>query len=297
MKELNSNFQSGFVAIVGQPNVGKSTLLNVLLKEKISIITPKPQTTRHRIFGILSGENYQAVFIDTPGLLTPHYALQEAMRRIVFEAIREADVVILLMEPVPFSEWEKEIIREIKKERKKSLLVFNKIDLVKKNALLPLIDEGSKLHHFAEIIPISALKNDGIEILLEAIVKLLPFSPPFYPSDQLTTQPERFFVSEIIREEIFKKFRQEIPYSTAVVIDEFKEKEKKDFIRAVIYLEKDSQKGILIGRGGGALKEIGQRAREQIENFLERKVYLELWVKIKKDWRKKKHWLKEFGYE
>ena len=290
-------FRAGFVAIVGEPNVGKSTLLNALLNFKLSIVSPKPQTTRHKILGILTGENYQAVFLDTPGIISPRYTLQEFMQREVSSAIDDADVIVLMVEP------EERINRKVvdrfleRFKRVPVLLTINKIDKVKeKERLLPLIDEYSK-YGFKEVYPISALYRNGLEDLREGIVKSLPEGEPFYPPDQLTDKPERFFVAELIREQIFTCYGEEIPYSTSVEVEEFVERpQKKDYIRAVIYVEKPSQKPIIIGRRGEALKRVGERARKEIETFLGRKVYLELWVKVYKGWRREKGFIRERIY-
>jgi len=291
-------FKSGYVAIIGKPNVGKSTLLNSLLKYKLSIVTPKPQTTRHRILGILNGEDYQALFIDTPGMMKPAYPLQKLMQREIKSALEDADLILLMIEPPPSSsltsggrigggelleESEKRVIESLLK--KPAILVINKVDTVDKRSILPIIEQYSKMG-FKDIFPISALYNDGVEELKKGIVLNLPAGEPFYPPDQLTERPERFFVAEIIREAIFSYYGEEIPYSTLVEIEEFKEREKgKDYIKAIIYTERDSQKAILIGKEGRALKKVGSMARNNIENFLGRAVYLELWVKIKEAWR------------
>jgi len=287
-------FHSGYVAIVGRPNVGKSTLINLLVGEKLSAITPKPQTTRHRILGILNGENYQIIFLDTPGLISkPRYKLQVIMKKTLYLAMEDADLVLLMIEPKTEFQQELELFR-IKKE---TILVINKIDLIQKELLLPLIDSVQKIYNFKEIVPISALHADGTDILLECIIKYLPANPPYFPKDILTDRPERFFVAEIIREKIFEGYDQEVPYSTTVTIEEFKEREeKKDYIRAVIYVEKQSQKVILIGKKGAMLKKIGKCARQEIEAFLGREVFLDLWVKIKKKWKDNIGMLKELGY-
>lgn len=287
-------FYCGYVAIVGQPNVGKSTLCNLLLGEKLSIVTPKPQTTRHRILGILDGENYQIIFLDTPGLISkPKYKLHELMNTTLRLCLQDADLVILMIEPQ--SELQEELqLLDIKKN---TILVINKIDLIQKDILLPLIDSIQKTYDFKEIIPISALRADGINQLFNCILKYLPQNPPYFPKDILTNQPERFFVGEIIREKIFENYNQEIPYATTVLIEEFKEREgRKDYIRAIIYVERDSQRLILIGKKGQVLKKIGQSARQKIELFLGREIFLELWVKTKKKWKDDIKALKKLGY-
>lgn len=299
----NKDFKAGYVAIVGAPNVGKSTLMNALLNQKISIVTSKPQTTRRRVLGILTSENCQIIFLDTPGLVKPRYLLQEMMMRIADEAIADADVVLLMIEanvsrkneragdPVGFE--------KLRSAAKPVILALNKSDLVEnKNEILPTIEFYQKAYPFLEIVPISALKQDGLDDLLSCLIRNLPSNPPYYPSDMITDHPERFFVSEIIREKIFEWYRQEIPYSTEVAILDFKEREKgKDFISAEIYVERDTQRGILIGKDGSSLKKVGELARKDIEGFLGRLVYLELHVKVREKWRKSEAWLRRFGYD
>ncbi|MDI6786696.1 MAG: GTPase Era [bacterium] len=295
MKE--NNFKCGYISIIGRPNVGKSTLLNAFLKEKLSIVTPKPQTTRHRILGVLSEEKYQIIFLDTPGIITPKYQLQKEMVKLSYQAIKEADIVLLLVETKNIEEAFGDLLKKINTFPKNTVLVINKIDLISKDSLLPLIEKAKKLYNFKHIIPISALLNDGVELLLKLIVEALPEHMPFYPPETLTTHPERFFVSEIIREKIFNLYGEEIPYFTTVLIEEFKERAgRKDYIRAIIYVERDSQRAILIGKKGDALKKLGSLARVDIEDLLGREVYLELWVKVKKGWRKDARVLKELGY-
>lgn len=287
--------KAGYVTIIGKPNVGKSTLLNRLLKTKISAVTPKPQTTRNRILGILTEGEHQACFLDTPGIIHPGYELQEQMVKQIRNAIADADVLILMVDPWfkddriyrPFLDVAPNIPR---------LTVINKIDLVAPKELLPLISRLSQTAA-GEIIPVSALKGTGTEDLKQAIFARLPEGDFIYPEEDVSDAPERFFAADLIREKIFETFHEEVPYATCVVIDEFKEREKgKDYIRAVIYVERPSQKAILIGKGGAALKVIGERARREIETFLGRKVYLELWVKVREKWRKDKKFLKELGY-
>ncbi|MFQ5906265.1 MAG: GTPase Era [bacterium] len=296
--DFESQFRAGYVALLGKPNVGKSTLLNALVQQKLAIVTPKPQTTRHLTIGILNGANFQAILMDTPGLFDPEKGtkLQQYMVRKAISALHDADVVVLLSEPQISSDRDLPI-REIRRTEKPVVLAINKIDTVSRKLLLPTMDTARKLYGFAEIVPISALHSEGLKQLLEATMKLLPFGSPFYPPDVLTDRPERFFVGEIIRENIFVSYGQEVPYTTTVTIEDFSERNQgKDFIRAVIYTERDSQKAILIGKKGAALKRTGEKARKDIEEFLERPVYLELWVKTRKDWRKRDGDLKEFGY-
>ena len=293
------NYKSGYVALIGKTNVGKSTLMNSLLGQKLSIVTAKPQTTRHSILGILSEEDYQIIFFDTPGLLSPRYQLHDKMLISAQRAISRSDLLLFMIEPEErISASCQTILMEIIRRNKPVFLIINKIDKVEKEKLLPLIKKYSQQFNLAEIVPISALKKNGLDILKKLIVNHLPNGYPYYPDDIITDFPERFFVSEIIREKIFLNYSKEIPFSTTVVIDEFKEHVKrKDYIRADIIVEKISQKGILIGKKGSALKKIGQLAREEIELFLGRKVYLDLYVKVREKWRQKETFLKEFGYK
>lgn len=291
----SSGFRSGYVSIIGKTNVGKSTLLNQLLRFKLSIVTPKPQTTRKRVIGILNGQGYQIIFIDTPGIIEPKYTLQEVMMNYVKTAMDDADIILYMVD-VSEGSFE-EIGGKIRRLNKPVILLLNKIDLIKKDSILPIIEGYNKAYTFEAIIPISALKNDGTDRVVDEIVRLLPEGHPYYPTDYITPVEERFFVSEIIREKVFLLYGEEIPYSTHVEIEEFKEREKgKDYIRAIVYVERDSQKGILIGKGGEALKRVGREARMEIEAFLGRPVFLELFVKVSEDWRKKQIRLKEFGY-
>ena len=288
----------GYVAIVGQPNVGKSTLLNNLLDFKVAAVTRKPQTTRHQIRGILNGEDHQIIFFDTPGLLEPKYKLQEAMRQASFRSLKDADLVLFMVaaarEPHAF---DTKLLNQIHDFNSSIILVLNKMDIISKNQVLPVMEYYSQLGTLKSIMPISALKKDGLDSLKEEILSALPTGQPFYDDDQIMDHPARFIVSELIREKIFQRYGEEIPYATTVQIDEFKErKDGKDFIRAIIYVEKASQKGILIGKKGAALKDVGRIARQEIEHLLDRKVFLELWVKVKEKWRQDEKMLKEFGY-
>lgn len=288
----------GYVAIVGQPNVGKSTLLNHFLSFKMASVTRKPQTTRHQIKGILNGPGHQVVFLDTPGLLEPRYKLQEAMLQAAHRALQEADLALFMIEAKnKIDPRDQANLNQVAQLQKKIILVINKVDLVPRQNLLPLIDHYRRADGIETIVPVSALKDIGLDALRDEAIKALPVGFPFYDTEQITDHPERFLVSEIIREKIFLRFGDEIPYSTTVYIEEFKErKNRKDFIRATIYVEKKSQKGILIGKNGEALKKIGTNAREDIETTLERSVFLELWVKVKEKWRENEATLKEFGY-
>jgi len=289
------NFKSGFIAIIGRPNVGKSTLMNCLLGEKISIISDKPQTTRNRIRGILTRPDAQLVFIDTPGIHKPLHKMNEIMVKTALGTYGEVDVIMLLVEATERpGAGDKFIIETLSKIKTPVFLVINKVDLIAKERLLPLMQELSGLYPFAEIIPVSALKQD-LGGLMDAILKRLPKGPKYFPDDQLTDQPERFVVTEIIREKIFELTKEEIPYSTAVVIEQMKEEPNLTSIHAMIYVDRDSQKGIVIGKNGALLKEIGTRARLDAEKLLGVKVFLQLWVKVKKGWRDDDHMLRDVG--
>ncbi len=304
--ESETVFHTGYAALVGEPNVGKSTLMNAILNQKISIVTKKPQTTRHKIMGILSGENFQVIFLDTPGLISPKYLLQEVMMKFASSALDDADVVLFLVDAekarsVGVQEsaraLEKVMSVHLPSAGKKTFLVINKIDRVEKSDVLPMIDGLRKAFPFDEILPISALNSFGTGELVATIVKYLPESPPFYPPDIVSDAPEKFFVSEIIREKIFEQFAQEIPYSTTVDIVAFTERTaKKHFISAEIFVERQSQKGILIGKKGAVLKKLGEQARTEIESFLGHAVFLELHVKVREKWRGSEAWLKRLGY-
>jgi len=285
------------IAIAGRPNVGKSTLMNAFLGQKLSIVSPRPQTTRNRIMGILSEPGFQAVFLDTPGLLAPKYPLQESMVRAARRSVEESDLVLFLSDASSNPLDDLDAVRALPKTGAPIFWIINKIDKLPKGTLLPVIDRGSVSGLFQEIVPISALKKDGTGRLLELIVAAMPAGEPFFPTDVVSQEPERFFVSEIIREAIFHRYGEEIPYSSAVVVEAFEEKTgRKDYIRAKIVLERDSQKGIIIGKGGSALKELGRRSREEIETFLGRPVFLELRVVVEPNWRKDIRKMKGLGY-
>jgi GTP-binding protein Era len=289
------NFRSGFISIIGRPNVGKSTLLNALLGEKIAIVSEKPQTTRNRILGIVNRPGSQMVFMDTPGIHKPMHKMNEYMVQTALRTYNEVDVILMLVEATtPAGAGDQYIIDTLTKVKTPVFLLINKIDLIEKERLLPLIKEYSTLYTFTEIIPISALKND-LSGLLEAILKHLPQGPQYFPDDQLTDQPERFIVAELIREKVFELTKEEIPYSTAVVIEEMKEEPEITRIHATIIVERESQKGILIGRGGGMLKQIGTLARQDAEKLLGTKIFLKLYVKVKKGWREDESMLKNIG--
>lgn len=289
--------KSGFVNIVGNPNVGKSTLMNALVGEKISIITSKAQTTRHRIMGIVNGEDFQIVYSDTPGVLKPNYKLQESMLNFSTSALSDADIILYVTDVVESAEKNINFIEKVQKNNAKILVIINKIDLCEQSKLEELVEKWGKLLPNAEIIPISAINNFNLDYLLKRVKDLLPDSPPFFDKDALTDKPARFFVTEIIREKILTNYDKEIPYSVEVAVEQFKEDDNLIHINAVIYVERDSQKGIIIGQKGKMLKKVGTEARKDIESFFEKKVFLELFVKVEKDWRNKDSKLKAFGYQ
>lgn len=294
----SEKFKSGYVSLTGRPNVGKSTLLNAIVGEKIAIVTPKPQTTRNRITGIKNLDNAQIVFIDTPGIHKPKHKLGEIIVKEAKDAVKEVDIILFMAEPEPPGRGDKFILDILNDLDKPVILLINKIDRIKKNDLLPLIDTYRGLYPFKETIPISAFKGDGIDRVIDTIVNYLPEGPKYYPDDIATDQMERFMASEIIREKIMDKTNEEVPYSIAVNIADWQEhKSKGIFIHADIYVEREGQKGIIIGKGGMMLKEIGSKARLDIERLLGTKVFLELRVKTKKDWRKNEHILRELGYK
>lgn len=289
--------RAGFVNIVGNPNVGKSTLMNDLVGERISIITSKAQTTRHRIMGIVNTPEYQIVYSDTPGVLKPKYKLQESMLEFSEGALTDADILLYVTDVVEDPEKNKDFLDRVAKEKIPVLLVINKVDLLKGNGELDaLVEQWQKRLPNAEIFPTSATMHFNVDNLKARIVDLLPPSPPFFGKDALTDKPARFFVTEIIREKLLLNYDKEIPYSTEVLVEKFDEKEGAIHIMAVIYVERDSQKGIIIGRAGEKIKRIGIEARHDIEKFFDKKVYLELFVKVEKDWRNRENKLRAFGY-
>ena len=295
---MTDNFKSGYVAIVGRPNVGKSTILNKLVGQKIAIMSPKPQTTRNKILGILHGEGYQVIFLDTPGFHKPRTRLGENMVKEVNDAMDGVDITMVVVEPTDrVSPAEEEIIRKI--GHSKSILVINKTDTVKKDELLAVVAMYSKLHNFDAVVPVSAKSGDNLGELKKVICELLPLGPMYYPEDMVTDQMEKEIVAEVIREKILKTLRDEIPHGTAVEIVKMKYREDSTGgihdISANIYCEKNSHKGIIIGKGGKTLKEIGTRARQECERMLETKVFMELWVKVKEDWRNSNSLMKEMG--
>ncbi len=289
--------RAGFVNIVGNPNVGKSTLMNDLVGERISIITAKAQTTRHRIMGIVNTPEYQIVYSDTPGVLKPKYKLQESMLEFSEGALTDADILLYVTDVVEDPEKNKEYLDRVAAEKVPVLLVINKIDLLKGNEdLEKIMERWQQRLPGAAIFPTSAKEHFNVDNLKARIVELLPVSPPFFGKDALTDKPARFFVTEIIREKLLLDYDKEIPYSTEVLVEKFDEKEKSIHIMAVIYVERDSQKGIIIGRGGAKIKRVGMEARADIERFFDKKVYLELFVKVEKDWRNRENKLRAFGY-
>ena len=288
--------KAGFVNIVGNPNVGKSTLMNLLVGERISIATFKAQTTRHRIMGILNTDEAQIVFSDTPGVLKPNYKLQEAMLRFSRSALRDADVLLYVTDMVETPEKNLEFIEEVNKLEVPVLVLINKIDLSNQAELTKRVEQLHALLPKAEILPISALAKFNVDVVLKRIMQLLPDSPPYFDKDQLTDKPARFFVTEIIREKILLHYDKEIPYVVEAAVELFKEAEKSIYISANIYVERDSQKGIIIGHEGSALKKVATDARKELEKFFDKKIYLELLVKVNKDWRKSDKKLRMFGY-
>jgi len=289
--------KSGFVSIIGCPNVGKSTLMNVLVGEKLSIITSKAQTTRHRIMGIVSGDDYQVVFSDTPGILKPNYKLQEKMMEFVVSAFSDADVFLLIVDIYEDIILDEKYIEKLKNTKTPVLVLLNKIDMATQEVLDTKLAEWKEKLPNAEIIPISALKKFNLETVMYRITQLLPVGEAFYDKDTLTDKPEKFFVSEIIREKILLQYKKEIPYSVEVVVNSFKDEEAILRVQADIIVERDSQKGIIIGHKGEALKKVGTKARIDIETFFGKKVFLELFVKVSKDWRSNDSNLKNFGYQ
>jgi GTP-binding protein Era len=290
------SFQSGFVSIIGKPNVGKSTLLNALLGEKLSIATPKAQTTRHRIKGILNKPNFQMVFSDTPGIIEPKYKLQGSMMQFVNESLQDADLVLFLTD---FNEWneETEMLERLKLVKVPMICLLNKIDEHAQNVVEDKLNFWRNQGFFKQIIPISALNKFNTELLISSILEYLPHGEPFYDVEQLTDRSERFVASEIIREKIMVRYKEEIPYSVQVEIELFKEEKDIIHIHALIYVLRDSQKQIMIGRGGNALKQVGIAARRDLEQFFKKKIFLKTFVKVKEDWRDSSKALKDFGYE
>lgn len=289
-------FKSGFVNIIGNPNVGKSTLMNVLMKERLVIATHKAQTTRHRIKGILTGEDYQIVFSDTPGVLDPAYELQSKMMDAVKESLVDADVILYVVEIGEKRLKNEEVFERLQKTSTPIILLLNKIDTVTPERLNEAVEYWHELLPKAEILPISAKENVNLDLLINKIKAILPEGPQYYPEDQLTDRSERFIVNEVIREKILLNYQKEIPYSVEVVTERFKEDLNLISIDAEIYVERDSQKGIIIGHKGESLSKVGKEAREELEKFFDKKVFLKLFVKVRKDWRSKENDLRRFGY-
>lgn len=290
------NHRSGFVNIVGNPNVGKSTLMNRLVGEKISIITSKAQTTRHRIIGIVNNPDYQIVYSDTPGVLHPNYRLQEQMLSFSLSALEDADVLLYVTDVVETIDKNDEFLAKVQRLDLPVLLLINKIDQTNQEELEKMVAKWHDLLPKAEIYPISALNNFSVDLVQSRILELLPDSPPYFEKDALTDKPARFFVAEIIREKALLYYQKEIPYSIEVVVEEFIEEKDIIKIRAIILVERDTQKGIVIGHKGEALKKLGTTARKDIERFFEKKIFLQLYVKVEKDWRNRDNLLKSFGY-
>ena len=293
---MEKKHKSGFVNIVGNPNVGKSTLMNRLVGERISIITSKAQTTRHRIMGIVNTDDMQIVYSDTPGVLRPNYKLQESMLNFSESALDDADVLIYVTDVIETIDKNEEFLQQVKKEKCPILLLINKIDQTDQTKLEALVQEWSGILPQAEIIPIAALSNFNVNYVKQRVEELMPESPPYFEKDALTDKPARFFVTEIIREKILLYYQKEIPYAVEVVVEMFKEEDDLIHIKALIICERDSQKGIIIGHGGQALKKVGAMARKDIERFFRKKVFLEMFVKVEKDWRNRDKMLRAFGY-
>ncbi len=299
MNETVKHYKSGFVAVVGRPNVGKSTLLNQIIGQKIAIVSDTPQTTRNRILGILTLPDAQILFLDTPGIHKPQHKLGEYMVNSARSALREVDLILFVSDVTEsVGPGERFILDMLKQEQTPVILVLNKVDLVAKDKLLPIISQYSAFRDFAAIVPVSALAGSNVDRLLSVIKDLLPEGPQYYPEDEVTDQPERVVAAEFIREKIFRLTREEIPHSTAVEVEEMKTRPNGDvFLRATIYVERESQKGIIIGAKGAMLKEIGQQARLDMENIFGSRFFVDLWVKVKNDWRNKEGSLRMFGYD
>jgi GTPase len=297
--EQNKEFKSGFISIIGRPNVGKSTFLNRVIGQKIAIMSDKPQTTRNKVQGVLTLPDAQLIFIDTPGIHKPKHKLGDFMMKVAQNTLKEVDLVLFMVNAEEgFGRGEEFIIEKFQSVKTPIFLVINKIDQIHPDDLLPIIESYQEKFPFKEVVPISALEGNNVGRLLDQIKTYMPEGPQFYPADQVTDHPERFIISELIREKALHLTREEIPHSLAVVIDKIERQENKDVIHvmATVIVERDSQKGIIIGKKGSMLKEIGQRARVDIENLLGSKVFLELWVKVQKDWRNKMSQLRDFGF-
>ncbi len=295
----NTEHKSGFISIIGRPNVGKSTFLNKVIGQKIAIMSDKPQTTRNKVQGVYTTDDAQMIFIDTPGIHKPKHKLGDFMMKIAQNTLKEVDVILFMVNVEEgLGKGDHFIIEKLKGVKTPVFLILNKIDQVHPDALLPMIQQYNDLFPFAATVPISALEGNNVENLVQLLKDQLPEGPQFYPADQITDHPERFIVSELIREKVLHMTREEIPHSIAVMIDKMEKKQDKDLIDviATIIVERDSQKGIVIGKQGSMLKEVGKRARVDIENLLGTRVYLELWVKVQKDWRNRSSTLRDFGF-
>lgn len=294
----DGSHRAGFVALVGKPNVGKSTLMNALLQHRLSIVTPRPQTTRQRVLGILTKDECQVLFLDTPGLLEPGYRLQEYMLQSAVHTLHDSDAAVAIVDATRFErDLDDRVAGFLEQSRGPVILAINKIDRIPRTSLLPMIERAAGRFPFTEIVPVSALKGDGLEPLLSAVIRVLPAGPALYPADMLSDQPERFFAGEIIREHLFLALREELPYASAVIVEDFTDRPNGTaFIQAGIIIERDSQKGIIIGKNGRMLKRIGSSARKAIVEFLDRPVYLDLRVKVRPSWRKKEQELRRLGY-
>ncbi len=293
------DYKSGFISIIGRPNVGKSTFLNRVIGQKIAIMSDKPQTTRNKVQGVLTQNDSQMIFIDTPGIHKPKHKLGDFMMKVATNTLKEVDLILFMINATEgYGRGDEFIIEKLQSVKTPVFLVVNKIDAMHPDDLLPIIEKYQQLYPFAAVVPISALEGNNVDTLLEQIKEHLPEGPQFYPADQVTDHPERFIISELVREKVLHLTREEIPHSVAVVIDSIKKMDNSDTINvmATIVVERDSQKGIVIGKQGKMLKEVGSRARVDIENLLGSKVFLELWVKVQKDWRNKASQLRDYGF-
>jgi GTPase len=289
--------KAGFVNIIGNPNVGKSTIMNAMVGEKLSIITSKMQTTRHRIKGIVNGDDFQIVYSDTPGILKPNYKLQETMMKYVETALIDADIILYVTDVKENPAKNLDYIERIRKSGIPVIVLINKIDLSNQEQVTRLFDFWSGIFPGAAVFPVSATEKFNLKPIFDQIIRLLPENPPFFPKDELTDRSERFFMQEIIREKILLHYQKEIPYSTEVEVEEFRDEANMLSVRGIIYVERESQKGILIGKSGAALKKVGTEARQEAEEFFGKKIFLELYVKVAKEWREKESSLRRFGYE
>lgn len=299
MNQQNQTFKSGFISIIGRPNVGKSTFLNRVIGQKIAIMSDKPQTTRNKVQGVLTQDSSQMIFIDTPGIHKPKHKLGDFMMKVAKNTLKEVDAILFMVNATePIGAGDKMIMELLQDNKTPVFLIINKIDQIHPDEILTIIDSYKEEYDFAEIVPISALQGNNVDRLLSTIESYLPEGPQYYPADQVTDHPERFIISELIREKVLHVTREEIPHSIAVVIEQIKKEESKELINvsATIIVERDSQKGIVIGKRGALLKDIGTKARHDIEMLLGSKVFLELWVKVQKDWRNKSNQLRDYGF-